>query len=47
MQTFMCPRHPDVHSDRAGQCPKCGGKLEMKQEEQTSRGGKPPGDKNR
>jgi Cu2+-exporting ATPase len=24
---FVCPMHPDVHSDRPGRCPKCGMKL--------------------
>ena len=27
---YVCPMHPEVTSDRPGQCPKCGMKLEQK-----------------
>lgn len=27
---YVCPMHPDVISDHAGRCPKCGMTLEMK-----------------
>jgi transcription initiation factor IIE alpha subunit len=23
-KTFVCPMHPEVTSDKAGECPKCG-----------------------
>lgn len=29
--TYVCPMHPEVTSDRAGRCPKCGMNLEPKQ----------------
>jgi len=28
--TYTCPMHPEVSSDKPGNCPKCGMKLEMK-----------------
>lgn len=28
--TYTCPMHPEVTSDKAGKCPKCGMDLEMK-----------------
>jgi hypothetical protein len=31
---FVCPMHPEVASDQAGRCPKCGMKLVAREEEQ-------------
>jgi hypothetical protein len=28
--TYSCPMHPDVKSDKAGKCPRCGMALEKK-----------------
>ncbi|MEP7238904.1 MAG: heavy metal-binding domain-containing protein, partial [Ferruginibacter sp.] len=25
--TYTCPMHPEIHSDKPGNCPKCGMKL--------------------
>ena len=32
MKPYICPMHPDVTSDRPGSCPKCGMKLEQREE---------------
>jgi hypothetical protein len=29
-QTYTCPMHPDVKSDKPGKCPKCGMNLVVK-----------------
>ncbi len=34
-QTYICPMHPDVVSDKPGQCPKCGMALVLKNETKT------------
>jgi len=31
---YICPMHPEVQSDQAGHCPKCGMKLRLKTETQ-------------
>jgi hypothetical protein len=36
MQTYTCPMHPDVQTDRPSQCPKCGMKLERLEEPPTA-----------
>jgi DNA-directed RNA polymerase subunit RPC12/RpoP len=36
MQTFICPVHPDVQSDRPLQCPRCGMRLERLEERPTT-----------
>jgi uncharacterized paraquat-inducible protein A len=33
MKTYTCHMHPDVASDQAGKCPKCG--MDLKEEEQS------------
>lgn len=30
-ETYTCPMHPEVTSDKPGKCPKCGMNLELKQ----------------
>ena len=30
-KTYTCPMHPEVISDKAGKCPKCGMDLELKE----------------
>ena len=32
--TYTCPMHPEVNSDKPGQCPKCGMNLEKKESTQ-------------
>ncbi|HEY3252057.1 MAG TPA: heavy metal-binding domain-containing protein [Ignavibacteria bacterium] len=32
--TYTCPMHPEVVSDKSGQCPKCGMDLIIKEKEQ-------------
>ncbi len=32
--TYTCPMHPDVVSDRPGKCPKCGMNLNLSKKEQ-------------
>jgi len=34
MANYTCPKHPDVRSDRPGNCSKCGMKLEERTSEQ-------------
>jgi hypothetical protein len=29
-ETYTCPMHPEVKSDKPGKCPKCGMSLEKK-----------------
>lgn len=31
-KTYTCPMHPEVISDKPGQCPKCGMDLELKED---------------
>jgi hypothetical protein len=35
---YSCPMHPEVTSDKAGTCPKCGMNLELKKEEKKDQG---------
>lgn len=32
-KTYTCPMHPEVISDKPGQCPKCGMDLELKEDD--------------
>ena len=32
-KTYTCPMHPEVISDKPGQCPKCGMDLELKKDD--------------
>jgi Heavy metal binding domain len=36
--TYICPMHPEVISDKPGQCPKCGMDLVLKQKEEKEQG---------
>jgi hypothetical protein len=41
MATYVCPMHPEVQSDRATNCSKCGMKLELREEERSRTGSQP------
>jgi hypothetical protein len=34
VKIFTCPMHPEIISEKAGDCPKCGMKLELKENEE-------------
>lgn len=35
-KTYTCPMHPEVISDKPGDCPKCGMELELKENKEKS-----------
>jgi hypothetical protein len=37
---YVCPKHPDVHADRPGNCSKCGSRLEQR-DDRTTTGSRP------
>lgn len=47
MSNYVCPKHPEVQSERAGNCSKCGAKLEQSGATRTTTGGKEGGGQGR
>lgn len=43
MTNYVCPMHPDIKSDRACACSKCGMKLEQREDDRTTTGSQPKG----
>jgi hypothetical protein len=39
---YVCPKHPDIHSDRPGNCSKCGSKMEQRDDNRSTTGGSRP-----
>lgn len=43
MTNYACPMHPDIQSDRPGNCSKCGMKLEQTEDTRSTTGAKKKG----
>jgi transcription initiation factor IIE alpha subunit len=37
MATYTCPKHPDVHMNQPGNCPKCGARLEQRDQREATK----------
>lgn len=42
-KVYVCPMHPEVTSDKPGKCPKCGMKLQLKEDKEQPKQDQKPG----